>query len=247
MKKNRRKDGQGKKVIHIRHWPEGDRPRERLLKKGPDALSDAALLAILLGSGGQGKDALSLSRAMLAEFGGFNGLMSAGRDDLMKMKGIGKAKIAQVLASMEIVKRRLRQPLAQMNVIENPDPLHDYLKGSMRSLSREEFRLLYLNRSRHLISEEVLFKEILDISTVHPREIMESALRKKASALILAHNHPTDLPMVSDDHIQLTKALVRALWNVDIPVLDHVVIGRNSVLSMKRHYPEIFEVEDDIA
>ncbi|MFO7600231.1 MAG: DNA repair protein RadC [Candidatus Desulfacyla sp.] len=247
MKANDKKGSEGKKVIHIRHWPEGDRPGERLLEKGPEALSDAALLAILIGTGGQGKDALSLAREMLKEFGGFSGLMSAGRDDLMKMKGIGKARIARVLASMEIVKRRLRQPLAQMNVIENPDPLHDYLKASMRSLSREEFRLLYLNRSRHLISEKVLFKGTLDLSTVHPREIMESALRKKASALILAHNHPADLPMVSDEHIQLTKALVRAMWNVEIPVLDHVVIGRNSVLSMKRHYPEIFEGEDDIA
>ena len=241
------KESKKNKVIHIKHWPEGDRPRERLLEKGPEALSDAALLAILLRTGRQGKDAVRLAREMLKEFGGFSGLMSATQEDLIKIKGVGKAKIAQILASMEIVKRRLRQPMAQLNLIENPEDLHEYLKASMGPLNREEFRLLYLNRSRHLISEEVLFKGTVDMSVVYPREVVESALRKKASALILAHNHPTDLPMASDEDIQLTIALVKACWTVDIPILDHVVIGRNSYLSMKRHHPEIFEGENDIA
>jgi len=200
------------KVIHIKDWPEGDRPRE-----------------------------------MLKEFGGFVGLMAATQEDLIKIKGIGKAKIAQILSAMEIVKRRLRQPLAQLNLIENPDDLHEYLKASMGPLNREEFKLLYLNRSRHLISEEVLFKGTVDMSVVYPREVVESALRKKASALILVHNHPTDLPMASDEDIQLTIALVKACWTVDIPILDHVVIGRNGYLSMKRHYPEIFEGDDEVA
>jgi len=218
-----------------------------LLEKGPEALSDAALLAILLRTGREGKDAVGLAREMLKEFGGFSGLMSATQEDLIKIKGVGKAKIAQILASMEIVKRRLRQPLAQLNLIENAEDLHEYLKASMGPLNREEFRLLYLNRSRHLISEEVLFKGTVDMSVVYPREVVESALRRKASALILAHNHPTDLPMASDEDIQLTRALVKACWTVDIPILDHVVIGRNSYLSMKRHHPEIFEGENDIA
>jgi DNA repair protein RadC len=247
MKKNDKKEPQGKKVIHMKHWSEADRPRERLLEKGPETLSDAALLAILLGTGGQGKDAVTLAREMLAEFGGFDGLMSATRDDLMKIKGIGKAKIAQILASMEILKRRLRQPLGRLNLIENPDHLHDYLKASMGHLNREEFRVLYLNPSRHLILEEVLFKGAAVMSVVDPRQVSASALRKKASALILAHNHPIDLPMVSDEDIQLTKVLVKACLTVNIPILDHVVIGTNSYWSMKRHYPEIFEGEDDIA
>ena len=137
--------------------------------------------------------------------------------------------------------------LAGLNLIEHPDELHDYLKTSMAGLSREEFRVLYLNRSKHLISEEVLFRGTVDMSMVDPREVVESALRKKASALILAHNHPTDLPMTSDEDIRLTRALVRACWTVDIPILDLVVIGRNSFLSMKRHHPDIFEGENDIA
>jgi len=241
------KESKGKKVVHIKDWPEGDRPREMLLEKGPEALSDAALLAILLRTGREGKDAVGLAREMLKEFGGFIGLMSATQEDLIKIKGVGKAKIAQILSAMEIVKRRLRQPLAQLNLIENAEDLHEYLKASMGPLNREEFRLLYLNRSRHLISEEVLFKGTVDMSVVYPREVVESALRKKASALILAHNHPTDLPMASHEDIQLTTALVKACWTVDIPILDHVVIGRNSYLSMKRHHPDIFEGDDEVA
>ena len=145
--------------IHIKDWPEGDRPREMLLEKGPEALSDAALLAILLRTGRQGKDAVGLAREMLTEFDGFRGLMSATYEDLLRTKGIGKAKIAQIPAAKEIVKRQLRQPLNQLNVIQNPNDLFDYLKVSMGNLSKEEFRVLHLNRSKHLIAEEVLFKE----------------------------------------------------------------------------------------
>ena len=235
------------KVIHIKNWPEGDRPREMLLERGPEALSDAALLAILLRTGRQEKDAVGLAREMLTAFGGFRGLLSATYDDLSKVKGIGKAKIAQILATMEIVKRQLRQHLTQLNVMENPHDLFEYLKVTMGSLNLEEFRLLHLNRSRHLLSEEVLFRGTVDMSAVYPREVVASALRKKASALILAHNHPNDLPLASDEDIELTRTLVKACWTMDIPIIDHVVIGRNSFLSMKKHYPEIFEGENDIA
>ena len=233
--------------IHIKDWPEGDRPREMLLEKGPEALSDAALLAILLRTGRQGKDAVGLAREMLTEFDGFRGLMSATYEDLLRTKGIGKAKIAQILAAMEIVKRQLRQPLKHLNIIRNPNDLFDYLKVSMGNLSKEEFRVLHLNRSKHLIAEEVLFKGTVDLSAVYPREIVEAALRKKASALILAHNHPTGLPEASGEDIKLTESLVKACWTVDIPILDHIIIGRGGFLSMKRDYPEIFEGDDEVA
>jgi DNA repair protein RadC len=119
------KENKGKNVIHIKDWPEGDRPREMLLEKGPEALSDASLLAILLRTGRQGKDAVALAREMLAEWGGFQGLMSASHEDLLKIKGIGKAKIAQILAAMEIVKRQLRQPLKKLNMIKSPHALFE--------------------------------------------------------------------------------------------------------------------------
>jgi len=231
------KDGNN---VHIKDWPEGDRPREMLLEKGPEALSDAALLAILLRTGRQGKNAIDLAREMISRFGGLNGLMMATQEDLLSVKGIGKAKMAQILAAMEIVKRQLRQPLGKINIIENPRDLFEYLKASMSNLSREEFRLLHLNRSKHLIAEEVLFRGTVDESAVYAREVVESALRKRASALIFVHNHPTGLAQFSPEDIELTKALIAACRAVDIPVLDHVITGRDDCVSLRQECPEIF-------
>lgn len=228
--------------MHIKNWPEGDRPREMLLEKCPEALSDAALLAILLRTGRQGKNAIALAREMINRFGGLNGLMMATQDDLLSVKGIGKAKMAQILAAMEIVKRRLRQPLEKMNIIENPNDLFEYLKASMSNLSREEFRLLHLNRSKYLIAEEVLFRGTVDESAVYAREVVESALRKRASALIFVHNHPTGSAESSLEDMELTISLVNACKAVDIPVLDHVIVGNDCFLSMRRERPEIFTI-----
>jgi len=234
------KSDKEKNNMHIKDWPEGDRPREMLLEKGPEALSDAALLAILLRTGRQGKNAIALAREMISNFGGLNGLMMATQDDLLSVKGIGKAKMAQILAAMEIVKRRLRQPLEKINIIENPRDLFEYLKASMSNLSREEFRLLHLNRSKHLIAEEVLFRGTVDESAVYAREVVESALKKKASALIFVHNHPTGPAQFSPEDIELTKALIAGCRAVDIPVLDHVVTGRGDCVSLRQECPDIF-------
>jgi len=226
--------------LHIKDWPEGDRPREMLLEKGPEALSDAALLAILLRTGMKGKNAIALAREMIVKFGGLNGLMMATQDDLLSVKGIGKAKAAHILAAMEIVKRQLRQPLEKLNIIKNPHHLFEYLKVSMADLSREEFRLLHLNRSKHLIAEEVLFRGTVDESAVYAREVVESALRKRASALIFVHNHPTGPAQFSPEDIELTKALIAACKSVDIPVLDHVITSRGDCVSLRQECPELF-------
>jgi DNA repair protein RadC len=229
--------------FHIKDWPEGERPREMLLEKGAEALSDAALLAILLRTGRPGQDAVALARQMLTSFGGFRGLMSARYDDLVEVKGIGKAKIAQILAAMEIARRQLRQKLEKVNVIRNPNELFEYLKASMGNLTREEFRLLHLNRAKHLIGEESLFKGTVDESAVYVREVLEAALRKKASAVILVHNHPTGAAQASEEDLQLTQALVDGCRTIRIPVLDHVIIAQGGFLSMKQAYPGIFQGE----
>ena len=226
--------------LHIKDWPEGDRPREMLLDKGPEALSDAALLAILLRTGRQGQKAIALAREMIVKFGGLHGLMSTTSEDLLGVKVIGTAKVAQILAAMEIVKRQLRQPLKKINIIDNPHHLFEYLKVSMSNLSREEFRVLHLNRSKHLIAEEVLFRGTVDESSIYTREVIESALRKKASALIFAHNHPTGPAEASQEDVELTRSLVNACRAVDIPVLDHVIVGNDGFLSMRQEQPEIF-------
>ena len=234
------KSDKDKNNIHIKNWPEGDRPREMLLEKGPEALSDAALLAILLRTGMKGKNAIALAREMIVKFGGLNGLMMTTQDDLLSVKGIGKAKVAQILAAMEIVKRQLRQPLEKINIIKNPHHLFEYLKVSMADLSREEFRLLHLNRSKHLIAEEILFRGTVDESAVYAREVVESALRKKASALIFVHNHPTGPAQFSPEDIELTKALIAACRAVEIPVLDHVITSRGDCVSLRQECPELF-------
>ena len=241
------KTDKGKNSLHIKEWPIGERPREMLLDKGPEALSDAALLAILLRTGRQGQDAVALAREMLTKFGGYRGLMSATYEDLIKTKGIGKAKIAQILAAMEIAKRQLRQPLKKANIIKNAHDLFEYLQVSMSNLSREEFRVLHLNRSKYLIADEVLFRGTVDESSIYAREVIESALRKKSSAVIFAHNHPTGPAQASLEDIALTKSLAKGCWTVDIPVLDHVIIAQEGYLSMKQMYPEIFEGENHIA
>ena len=234
------KSDKGKNNLHIKDWPEGDRPREMLLEKGPEALSDAALLAILLRTGMKGKNAIALAREMIVKFGGLNGLMMATQDDMLSVKGIGKAKAAHILAAMEIVKRQLRQPLEKINIIKDPHHLFEYLKVSMADLSREEFRLLHLNRSKHLIAEEILFRGTVDESAVYAREVVESALRKRASALIFVHNHPTGPAQFSPEDIELTKALISACRAVDIPVLDHVITSRGDCVSLRQECPELF-------
>ncbi len=234
------KSDKDKNNIHIKNWPEGDRPREMLLEKGPEALSDAALLAILLRTGMKGKNAIALAREMIVKFGGLNGLMMTTQDDLLSVKGIGKAKVAHILAAMEIVKRQLRQPLEKINILKNPHHLFEYLKVSMADLSREEFRLLHLNRSKHLIAEEILFRGTVDESAVYAREVVESALRKRASALIFVHNHPTGPAQFSPEDIELTKALIAACRAVEIPVLDHVITSRGDCVSLRQECPELF-------
>lgn len=221
-------------------WPEDERPREMLLAKGPEVLSDAALLAILLRTGRKGQNAVELGRELIERFGGFAGLLSARIEDMMQVKGIGKAKIAQILAAMEIVKRQTRQPLQKKNIIENPDVLYAYLKAAMQNMPREEFRLLHLNRSKHLIAEDTLFYGTVDESAVYGREVIEAALRRKASALIFAHNHPNGEAKASDEDLALTLSLVNACKAVQIPVLDHIIIGQDGFTSIKRTHPELF-------
>jgi DNA repair protein RadC len=235
------------KVIRVKHWPEGDLPRKRLLEKGPEALSDASLLAVLMKRGGEGKDAVSIAHDVLTEFGGFKGLMSATRADLTRMKRIGRARAAQILAAMEIIKRQLREPLEKVNLIRNPKPLYEYLSASMGELDREEWRLVHLGPSNHLVTEEVLFRGAAGTVALDAGEVARSALRKKASALILVHNHPRGLPKASEEDIQLTRSLVQACLAVAIPVIDHIVIGTSGFMCMKRRLPHIFEGEDEVA
>jgi DNA repair protein RadC len=242
-----RKETGNKNVIRIKHWPEGDRPRDRLLEKGPEALSDAGILSVLLSSGGERKNALPLARELLTALGGLRGLFSATYKDLTGIKGLGEAKAALILAAMEILKRHLREPLQKVNLIQNLNDLHQYLTFTMRNLSQQEWRLLYLNRSRHLIAEEAVLWGEAGAAAVDPGDVVRSALKRKASALILAHNQLSGLTKATEEDIRLTRALVQACWAEDIPILDHIIVGPGGHASLRRRFPDLFEGEDEVA
>ena len=219
----------------IKKWPANERPREILLEKGPDYLSDAGLIAILLRTGTARKDAVQLARELLDRFGGLSGLLRAPKKDLEEIKGMGPAKIAQLMAALEIIKRQLRDSLkkSEMKTFENPQIVFDYLQSSMGAYKKEVFKVLYLNAGNQLINGEDLFQGTLNESAVYPREVVKRALEKNAYSIIIAHNHPSGLLRATDRDISVTRKLIKALKTVDIKVLDHVIVAGNQCLSMR--------------
>ena len=175
----------------INTWPKGERPRELLLENGPNYVSDAGLIAILLRSGTKGKDAVSFARDLIKCFGGVRGLLNAKRVDLEKIKGLGTAKIAQLMAALEITKRQLKEKVIGKDYIENDRDVMDYLALSMRDLKEEFFKVLYLNRANIILSIEEIAKGTVSQSFIYPREVVKKALDVGASAVIFVHNHPS--------------------------------------------------------
>ena len=175
----------------IKSWPKSERPRELLLDKGPEYVSDAGLVAILIRSGLEGKDAVTLGRELLKHFGGLRGLLNANKKDLEDIKGLGTAKIAQLLAATEIAKRQLKEEIVGKAVINGPEDVLEYLSVSMSNLKEEIFKVIYLNSANVVLAAEDLFKGTVDQSAVYPREIIKRAFELNASGLIFVHNHPS--------------------------------------------------------
>jgi len=217
----------------IKFWPRHERPRELLLEKGPDHLSDAGLIAILLRSGTKGKDAVSLARDMIKGFGGLRGLLSAKRSDLERIKGLGNAKIAQLMAVIEITRRQLKEEIIGTKYVENDSDVIDYLSLSMRDLKEEFFKIIYLNRANSILSIEDIAKGTVDQASIYPREIIKKALDIGASAIIFVHNHPSGSIEPSQRDIDITKRLISACRSVDITPLDHIIVSPCGHLSLK--------------
>lgn len=217
----------------IKTWPKYERPRELLLEKGADYVSDAGLIAILLRSGTKGKDAVSLARDLIKHFGGLRGLLSAKRNDLEKVKGLGQAKIAQLMAAIEITKRQLKEEIVGKAHIENDKDVLDYLSLSMRDLKEEFFKVLYLNKANIILCIEALAKGTIDQSSIYPREVIKRALEIGASAVIFVHNHPSGSLEPSKLDLDVTKKLVAACRTVDITPLDHIIISPYGHISLK--------------
>ena len=217
--------------MSIRHWPEGERPREKLLARGSAALSDAELLAVLLGSGVRGKDAIALGRELLLRAGSLGALLGRPDQDIRAI-GLGPAKRARIAAALELARRSLAEELAERPALGNPRESGDYLSARLRHLPYEVFACLYLDNRHRVLAFEELFRGTLDGASVHPREVVRACLRHNAAAVILAHNHPSGVAEPSQADQAITRELGQALRLVGVRVLDHLVIGHAAPVSM---------------
>lgn len=211
--------------MSIRDWPAAERPREKLLARGPQALSNAELLAIFLRTGVRGKSALDLARDMLADHGGLRALLTADEARFTATPGLGPAKYVQLQAVLELARRHLEAGLGERDAMTSPAATREYLRARLRDLPHEVFCCLYLDTRHRVLGFEELFRGTIDGASVHAREVVKQALAKNAAAIIFAHNHPSGVAEPSDADRRLTRRLVDALALVDVRVLDHFVIG----------------------
>jgi DNA repair protein RadC len=216
----------------ITDWPADDRPREKLLKKGPASLSDAELLAIFLRIGLPGKSAVDLARELLQQFGTLSSLCQAPMADFIAIPGMGEAKYAQLQAAVEMVRRALGEALTEKPLFDNPGSVRQYLRLWLGGESREVFGALFLDSQHRLISAEKLFVGTIDQAAVHPRELVKRALTLNAAALVVAHNHPSGHATPSAADIALTHRLSDALHLVDIRLLDHFIVTTADTTSL---------------
>lgn len=209
----------------ITDWPEGERPREKLLQRGAASLSDAELLAIFLRTGVKGKSAVDLARDLLAHFGGLRQLLEADHQTFCSAKGLGDAKFTQLQATLEMSARHLKAQLQRGDAMSSPQLTRNYLSSQLRSFPHEAFGALYLDNQHRIIHFDILFTGTIDGASVHPREVVRGALKHNAAALIFAHNHPSGVAEPSASDRTITQRLKSALELVDIRVLDHIIIG----------------------
>jgi len=216
----------------LKDLPQEARPREKLLSRGPAALSDAELLALLLRSGIQGKNVLQLAQELVDRFGGVAGLLHMPAEALKTVKGLGPAKRAELVAVLELARRALVQQLTQKPLFNTPQAVRDYLQLQLGGLHHEVFAVLFLDSQHRLIALEEMFRGTLTQTSVYPREVVKHALTLNASSVVLAHNHPSGTAQPSRADEALTHTLKAALALVDVRVLDHFVVTASQAVSM---------------
>ncbi len=215
----------------ITDWPEGERPREKLLQRGAAALSDAELLAIFLRTGVVGKSAVDLARELLTRFGNLNQLFAAREREFCEMHGMGQAKYVQLQAVLEMARRALNEEMQAGDALSSPRAVRDYLQLLLRSRMQEVFMVIFLDAQHRVIASEELFHGTLTQTSVYPREVVKRAMHHNAAAVILAHNHPSGVAEPSHADRLLTDALKQALALVDVRVLDHFIVAGAGCLS----------------
>ncbi|MDP3745173.1 MAG: DNA repair protein RadC [Methylotenera sp.] len=215
----------------ITDWPAAERPREKLIEQGAEALSDAELLAIFLRVGVVGKSAVDLARDLLNQFGSLNGIFAASEGELSQVHGIGSSKYVQLQAIFEMSRRALNEQFLQRDIFQSPQQVRDYLVLRLGALTREVFLVMFLDAQNRLNATEELFSGTLTQTSVYPREVIKRALHHNAAGVILAHNHPSGVAQQSSADELLTKQLKQALALVDVRVLDHFIVAGNQTLS----------------
>lgn len=225
-----------KSRLTIKDFPEGEKPRERLLKYGAESLTDAELIAIIIRTGNRNETAVDLSQRLLKGGNGLQGLrflLEASTEELSEIKGIGPAKTAQIKAALEIGKRLFSTKQKEQYAISCPDDVAHLLMSEMRYLDKEYLKVILLNMKNQVLSIEDVSVGSLNSSIVHPREVFKTAIRRSSGSVILVHNHPSGDPAPSVEDINVTKRLVESGELLGIPVLDHIIIGDGKFISLK--------------
>jgi DNA repair protein RadC len=213
--------------------PTGERPRERLQHYGPEALSTAELMAILLRTGSQGENVLALATRLLVQFGGLGGLVKASLSELSAVKGVGQAKAAQLKAGLEIGRRLQIAAPDERPQITSPADAANLLMLEMGHLEQEHLRILLLDTKNRVLASPTVYKGNVNTSVVRIAELFREAIRHNSTGLILAHNHPSGDPTPSPEDVRITRQIVDAGKLLDIDVLDHLIIGQGRYVSLK--------------
>jgi len=224
----------------IKDIEESQRPRERLEKLGAGVLNDSELLAILLRVGMKGASAVQIGQRLLYLFEGLDGLQRASFTELCNVDGVGPAKAAQIKAAIELGRRLAKPTTEDLPLITSPQDVAELVQYKMAQLEQEELWVLLLDSRNHHIHTDMLYRGSLNASTVRPAEIYKAGIRHNAAALIIVHNHPSGDPSPSPEDIQLTRMLIEAGQMLELPILDHIVIGARGFASIKTLHPQIW-------
>ncbi len=224
---------QGRESYRIADLAQSQRPRERLEKLGPGALSDAELLAILIRVGVPGENAVELGQRLLIELDGLAGIHRAAFEDVCQQRGIGPAKAAQIKAAIELGRRMAHENQEELPTVHSPGEAAKLVMYQMSALEQEELHVIILDTRNHVLKIDPVYKGSLDSSQVRISELFKTAIKRNAKSIIVVHNHPSGDPTPSPDDIAITRAIVQAGKLLDVDVIDHIVIGRGRFVSLK--------------
>lgn len=216
----------------ITEWPASERPRERLLTRGADGLSDAELLALLLRTGSGSRDAVQLARDLLGRYSSLRALLDAPVEELVDLDGIGPAKAATIVAAVALAERYLACAVVREEVFSASADVRRYLRHRLGGRPREVFGALFLDAQHRLITFREIFLGTVDSATVHPREVLRETLALNAAAVIFVHNHPSGVAEPSTSDVKITERLRHLLQLIDVRVLDHIVVSGTEAVSM---------------